>query len=330
MLVAGVVIVGGYLTLKIRELERGTQVINNNADVKEKKEEAPFTLKLQSVTASDLEGLWRVETMIQYNNTFGKMPTEKVMTNPEGTVAFQGSMACGIVKYYSSKPYCDEQYVPYIIEGNKVIATKPGTTPTVMVYKNKKLEVSVVGSNFTLILERISKEAPLEYANKSGQNILPTNPSKPVTKTITTPIFSYVAVPESPTLPDYSVDITQNTFGVLSSNPATSSPHQPFSGDDVAFGALINDFGAKTTVSSIVRLRLDVGNNGTWNQIENETIGPMNSESPRFSTVWFGAKGGVWKAVSGTHKFEICADATNVVVESMESNNCITQLFTVK
>lgn len=132
---------------------------------------------------------------------------------------------------------------------------------------------------------------------------------------------------DSSLLPDYTVDISQSAFGVLSANSASTGLQ---AGDDTTFAAMINDLGAPTNASSNVRLRLDIDNNGSWDLTKEDTIEKMDFAPPLFSTVWFGGKSGVWTAKTGTHKYEICADTENIIIESNENNNCASQTFTVK
>lgn len=111
----------------------------------------------------------------------------------------------------------------------------------------------------------------------------------------------------------------------LSAEALATTPATPLGGDTVSISATIRNQGATVSASSTSRLRIDLGNNGTWDVQPAVTatgklaIGALEVES------WTN----VWSATIGTHKLEVCADTTSVVTESMEGNNCVTKIITV-
>ncbi len=78
-------------------------------------------------------------------------------------------------------------------------------------------------------------------------------------------------------------------------------------------------------MASQTRLRLDLNNDGSYDTtFANQSTAALAAGAIETET-WSNA----WTAVAGTHRFEICADINNNVSESNESNNCLTQTFTV-
>src|SRR3989338_1010342 len=112
-------------------------------------------------------------------------------------------------------------------------------------------------------------------------------------------------------LPDISV------FKTLS-----YSPLNPQSGQIMSFNGDIGNFGAVAAEASKAELKIDAGNNGTWDVSAFADVGSMQSGETK-SVSWQN----VWTAVPGNHKFRICADAQNSINESDESNNCADMFF---
>lgn len=97
-------------------------------------------------------------------------------------------------------------------------------------------------------------------------------------------------------------------------------------GTNLGFSGLVSNTGTGSTgVDFDSRLRIDIGNNDTWDVTvsPNHSSGPLAASASETET-WSNA----WVATAGTHKFEICTDINNEVTESNESN-CFTSTFIV-
>jgi len=127
-----------------------------------------------------------------------------------------------------------------------------------------------------------------------------------------------------------SNNCSYNTFTVSSgpdliTESLNFSPSSPAVGNLMTFSGVVRNQGGSSAAASSTRLRIDITNNGTWDVLPaNQATGSLAVSATETET-WSNA----WTAVVGTHLFEICADATSVVSESNESNNCSTQTFTV-
>ena len=103
------------------------------------------------------------------------------------------------------------------------------------------------------------------------------------------------------------------------------SPSSPIAGNSMTFSGTVKNQGGAQAVASKTRLRIDIDNNGTYDVLlTDQSTGVLNAGATETET-W----SNVWTAQAGTHKYEICADATALVTESNEGNNCVTQTFTV-
>lgn len=120
-------------------------------------------------------------------------------------------------------------------------------------------------------------------------------------------------------LPDYTV----------SGNGTAGPVPGPISyGQSVSFFGAVNNSGSLSLPASSVsntRLRLDIDNNGTWDQ----TFGINQTNGLAAGTNEVENWNNVWTALVGTHAFEICADINGAINESDEANNCATGTFTV-
>lgn len=104
-------------------------------------------------------------------------------------------------------------------------------------------------------------------------------------------------------------------------------PSSPTSGDTISFSAKVYNQGNVIGAgSSYTRLRIDVGNNGNWDGPVNDSIVDSLSAGGNETELFKYA----WAAIPGTHKYEICADATSYIAESDETNNCISKIFIVE
>jgi uncharacterized repeat protein (TIGR01451 family) len=102
-----------------------------------------------------------------------------------------------------------------------------------------------------------------------------------------------------------------------------TSPSSPQAGQQTTFSATVRNSGTASAGASQTRLRLDLNNDGSWNvSFANQPTNALPANATQ-SVTWS------WTAVAGTHRYEICADTANQVTESDESNNCVSQTFTV-
>lgn len=112
----------------------------------------------------------------------------------------------------------------------------------------------------------------------------------------------------------------------LSVTATSLLPAAPAHDDPLSLNATIQNSGTGPAGASVSRLRFDENVTGTWN------VGPFDVNSAALvvnGTVdapWIG----IWAAPGGTHRLQVCADATNVVAESNEADNCREVVFTVK
>lgn len=96
-------------------------------------------------------------------------------------------------------------------------------------------------------------------------------------------------------------------------------------GDQVTISGTVKNTGGSSAAASQTRLRIDIGNNGTFDVTPaNNSTASLSINATEIET-WTN----VWTAVGGTHKFEICADNQATIAESNEANNCATQTFSV-
>lgn len=103
------------------------------------------------------------------------------------------------------------------------------------------------------------------------------------------------------------------------------SPQNPSVGNLMTFRGAVRNAGSIAIASpSTARLRVDIGNNGSWDIDTNASVGQL-LQNEKEEKVW----ADVWTATFGTHKFEICADVNNVVGEGNELDNCASGVFEV-
>ena len=97
-------------------------------------------------------------------------------------------------------------------------------------------------------------------------------------------------------------------------------------GATLSFSAQINNVGTSALGgTSQTRLRIDQGNNGTYDVLPaNQTTGNLNAGANEIET-WSNA----WTNIpTGTHRMEVCADITQLITETNEVN-CANATFTV-
>lgn len=88
--------------------------------------------------------------------------------------------------------------------------------------------------------------------------------------------------------------------------------------------------GDKDIDSSLARLRVDIGNDGIWD------VEGIDKFVPSFLATDVKTNGvgiswkDAWIIIPGTHRFEVCVDAENIVAESDEANNCSYLTWTFK
>ena len=106
----------------------------------------------------------------------------------------------------------------------------------------------------------------------------------------------------------------------------TMTPKSAVPGDTLSFSAIVHNQGNATGAgTSFTSLKIDIGNNGDWNVATKNAVTDMLNQGINVRKHW----NFVWAATQGTHKYEICADATFYIKELDETNNCISKIFTV-
>ena len=110
------------------------------------------------------------------------------------------------------------------------------------------------------------------------------------------------------------------------SESLVSSPSNPETGQSMSFSAVVrNQSVNNASASSNTSLRIDVSNDGSYDvTLPNQTTTALAAGASETEN-WPDA----WTAAAGTHKYEVCADATSVLDETDEGNNCSTSVFTV-
>ncbi|MDO8486683.1 MAG: CARDB domain-containing protein [Candidatus Curtissbacteria bacterium] len=103
------------------------------------------------------------------------------------------------------------------------------------------------------------------------------------------------------------------------------SPSTVQEGQAVSFSALLRNAGSGTANPSSTRLRIDFDSNGTWDFTSGFIPTSFLAAGGTQTISW----NNIWTAVVGNHKVEVCADATGVVNESNNDNNCKTEQITV-
>lgn len=104
-------------------------------------------------------------------------------------------------------------------------------------------------------------------------------------------------------------------------------PTTPVATDNMTFRGTVRNTGSISSVASQTRLRIDIGNNGTYDVTvsPNQSTGSLAPGLNETET-WTNS----WPAQAGTHRFEICADVTNTnPSEVSESDNCRITNFNV-
>lgn len=103
------------------------------------------------------------------------------------------------------------------------------------------------------------------------------------------------------------------------------TPNNPQIDQNISFTAtVINDGAANVVDSFILRLRIDAGNDNSWNVTTDQSISNLNQNASK--TVTFT---NAWKAAAGTHRYRVCADAGPNISESNEYNNCLVQTIVI-
>jgi len=134
----------------------------------------------------------------------------------------------------------------------------------------------------------------------------------------TTPALSPPPPPPSPSpspagLPDLIIQ------------SASLSPSAPVVNNSLSISGVVKNQGTGSAALSQTRLRIDIGNNGTWDvnpsNMSTGALAPNAAETESWANVW--------TATIGTHRFEICADAPGAIIELIDTNNCLIQTFLV-
>lgn len=108
------------------------------------------------------------------------------------------------------------------------------------------------------------------------------------------------------------------------------TPVKAGAGDEMTFIAEIENVGSDAS-SFATRLEIDVGNDGARGGAD-KTIPILILDAPSLEggTTKLLNWDSVWVAVSGIHRYEICADVGLVIDEFSEENNCASEIFSVE
>ncbi len=111
----------------------------------------------------------------------------------------------------------------------------------------------------------------------------------------------------------------------LTINEISILPTKPVHREPIDLNAIVANTGTQNAVATVTRVRFDENADGSWN------IGPLDVATPALAqsatsiASWVNA----WQAPGGTHRVEVCADATARVTEANESDNCKVLVFSV-
>ena len=104
------------------------------------------------------------------------------------------------------------------------------------------------------------------------------------------------------------------------------SPPNPVAGRIVSFKAKVKNQGTTPTTTEILaRLRIDEGNDGSFNVIGTNQLVKKLDVGKSATVKW----NKIWTSTAGLHRYEICADFANTVPETVEANNCVSGTFVV-
>lgn len=116
--------------------------------------------------------------------------------------------------------------------------------------------------------------------------------------------------------------LTQPDLTTLS---ITYSPRNPTDEREVNFSIVLKNQGAGDAGNSTLLIRVDVDNNGSWD----ENYESWKDFSPLIAGEEITDSLGAFQLSSGIHKIEVCTDPERVISESNEDNNCASAIFTV-
>ena len=156
------------------------------------------------------------------------------------------------------------------------------------------------------------------FSSWSGCNYV-----SPSTPRVCQVIVSSVSTPKTVTA-TYST-VVPNYPDLVVINPSVASSGLPV-GSTLSFtGTTKNNGSVAAGASSVTKLKIDLYNNGSVDVTSNQSTGNLSAEAQEVENY-------SWVSTAvGTHSYQICADATNVVNEDAnENNNCSSaQTFTV-
>lgn len=113
-------------------------------------------------------------------------------------------------------------------------------------------------------------------------------------------------------------NLTIEAISIFPNNPDTSEP--------IDVNAVIANTGNQNVAATVSQVRFDEGADGSWN------VGPLDVQTGAIAlnqtevARWVNA----WQPPTGTHRVEVCADATNTVQEANEADNCKILVFVVR
>ena len=171
----------------------------------------------------------------------------------------------------------------------------------------------------------IAESSETDNCTTQSFNVSGTNPTPPLV--INPPITNNPPVVSNPpVISNPPVVVTpppSSSYVNLKITGSVRSYTTPKVGDQVRFDTYIKNDGNISSANSITKLRIDFGNNGSYETILDQVTGTISAGG--IKTVSFS-----WTPSSiGTYKAELCADSNNSIVEFSENDNCSTQTFNV-
>ena len=266
----------------------------------------PETQQAASPAFAPLQGIWKVERFyivqvapkgdvyLDTGTNTKEIPIRSGEKNPY--FEFKGNLLClGGKTDEQGVPGPCPSYKPFTVDGNTITFRQaPEITPESWKWtiKEGKLEIILEfpGSLPEYGVQRhIYTSVRLDQAQQPAQQ---------------------TATPQ----PDYYISVD--------STPAQTGAAV---GESATFLAGVRNQGAASKQSSAARLRIDVGEDGSWDvTLQSESLGSLaTNKSARVTWTWK-------PTTKGNHGWELCADTPSSIVESNEVNNCASGSFTVR
>lgn len=132
--------------------------------------------------------------------------------------------------------------------------------------------------------------------------------------------------------PEWSLAAESNVPDLLPYNPFIF-PADPAVGESFQFSTRIKNKGnanyVRGTTPARLRFRIDLGNNGSWDDEEVIVLAPDLVVRAGTTSGGIGFSRVASANYAGANAYEVCVDSTEAVSESNETNNCQTKRFTI-